>query len=79
MIDGHDTRREALSLNDAIFKDADKLWRYTPVGVEIDHSRFRSAREEHVHMLERLIDRWFFTAQAKEMARTALSESRASE
>lgn len=75
-IDGHDTRREALSFNDAIVKDADKLWRYTPVGVGIDHSRFNRSREEHMIMLEKFIDRWFFTDQAKEMARAALSEAR---
>ncbi len=33
IIDGHDTRREALSLNDALVKDADKLWRFTSHGI----------------------------------------------
>ena len=36
IIDGHDTRKEALSLNDQLVKDADKLWRFTPTGVDID-------------------------------------------
>lgn len=76
IIDGHDTRREALSINDAIIKDADKLWRYTPVGVEIDHTRFNANREEHLNMLQRSIDRWLFTGEAREMAREALSEAR---
>lgn len=74
-IDGHDTRRQALSLNDAVIKDADKLWRYTPEGVEIDHTRFNSSREDHLNMLQRSIDRWLFTEEAKEMARTALARS----
>ena len=30
IIDGHDSRKTALSLNDALMKDADKLWRLTP-------------------------------------------------
>ncbi len=34
IIDGHDTRRHAISLNDALVKDADKLWRLTPHGVD---------------------------------------------
>ncbi len=34
IIDGHDSRTEALSLNDAIVKDADKLWRITPHGLD---------------------------------------------
>ena len=28
IIDGHDSRRHALSRNDELVKDADKLWRY---------------------------------------------------
>jgi hypothetical protein len=35
IVDGHDSRREALSLEDAIVKDADKLWRFTASGVRI--------------------------------------------
>jgi len=35
IIDGHDSRLEALSLNDALVKDADKLWRYTTAGVAV--------------------------------------------
>ena len=34
IINGHDTRKESLSLNDSLVKDADKLWRYTPFGLE---------------------------------------------
>lgn len=34
IIDGHDSRREARSLEDALMKDADKLWRLTPHGVD---------------------------------------------
>ncbi|MGW2640311.1 HD domain-containing protein [Streptomyces sp. NPDC001348] len=33
IIDGHDTRRDALDLDDAVVKDADKLWRLTPHGL----------------------------------------------
>ncbi|MFN8457106.1 MAG: HD domain-containing protein [Anaerolineae bacterium] len=40
IIDGHDSRLEALSLNDNLVKDADKLWRFTPTGVGIDYRRF---------------------------------------
>lgn len=28
IVGGHDSRREALALNDAIVKDSDKLWRF---------------------------------------------------
>jgi hypothetical protein len=33
IIDGHDTRKDALSVDDAVVKDADKLWRLTPHGL----------------------------------------------
>ncbi|MGW2641877.1 hypothetical protein [Streptomyces sp. NPDC001348] len=33
VIDGHDTRRDALDLDDAVVKDADKLRRLTPHGL----------------------------------------------
>lgn len=78
-IDGHDTRRTALSLNDAIVKDADKLWRYSPVGLSVDHSRFNMGRQDYIVMVERLIDRWFFTDKAREMARKEISMARGGE
>ena len=33
IIDGHDTVKEAKSINDAVVKDADKGWRSTPHGM----------------------------------------------
>jgi hypothetical protein len=35
IIDGHDTRPEARSLEDMLVRDGDKLWRFTPVGIGI--------------------------------------------
>lgn len=60
IIDGHDTRAEAISLSDACVKDADKLWRITPhglatvrrwFGLDADEAlRIVSARtHEHLH------------------------------
>ena len=76
IIDGHDTRHEALTLNDQLVKDADKLWRFTPAGVDIDHTRFGIARDRYTAWLETVIDEWFFTPEAKEMAMTALAEAK---
>ena len=76
IIDGHDTREEALSLNDRLVKDADKLWRYTPTGVDIDHQRFGIDRGPYMDYLETMVERWFFTPEAKEMAVKALAEAR---
>lgn len=72
IVDGHDTRKMALSLNDKLVKDADKLWRFTPVGVTIDYTRFGLERDAYVNYLGTVVDKWFFTAAAKDMARKAL-------
>ena len=76
IIDGHDTRLEAFSLNDQLVKDADKLWRFTPAGVDIDHTRFDIARDRYIKWLESVITDWFFTPQAKEIAQALLTEAR---
>jgi hypothetical protein len=33
IIDGHDTRKEHHSLEDAIMRDSDRLWRFHPTGL----------------------------------------------
>jgi len=76
IIDGHDTRQEALSLNDQLVKDADKLWRFTPTGVDIDHTRFGIPHDSYLTWLDSVIDDWLFTPEAKEMAIAALVEAK---
>ena len=76
IIDGHDSRQEAISLNDKLVKDADKLWRFTPTGINIDHRRFGIEAETYVNWVSTRIDDWFFTPQAKTMAQAALAEAR---
>jgi hypothetical protein len=76
IIDGHDTRLEALSLNDALVKDADKLWRFTPTGVDIDYVRFGYPRDTYVDYLATVIDTWLFTSEGRAMARKALDDAR---
>ncbi|GAA3666875.1 hypothetical protein GCM10022237_28600 [Nocardioides ginsengisoli] len=46
IVDGHDTRRAAISLDDALMKDADKLWRLTPHGVDTVMGWFGLTRDE---------------------------------
>ncbi len=76
IIEGHDTRLEALSLNDQLVKDADKLWRFTPAGVDIDHTRFGIARDDYIRWLDTVMADWFFTTEAKAMAHAALTEAK---
>ncbi|MCX5811778.1 MAG: HD domain-containing protein [Proteobacteria bacterium] len=77
IIDGHDSRKEALSLNDSLVKDADKLWRFTRIGVDIDHARFGIDRDSYLAYLGSIIEQWFMTSVAADMAREALNETRA--
>jgi hypothetical protein len=75
IIEGHDSRKEALSLNDALVKDADKLWRYSKTGVNVDCIRFGIERQAHLDWLARRIEKWFFTSAAKQVAREALEQA----
>jgi HD superfamily phosphodiesterase len=65
---GHDSRKEALSLNDAIVKDSDKLWRYSAEGLEVDSVRFKVDPAVHTAWLKRRIAGWFYTETARKLA-----------
>ena len=68
IIDGHDSRKTPVSLNDMIVKDADKLWRYSKSGFYIDGERFGLSHEESLKRLRCSISEWLFTVTAKEIA-----------
>jgi HD superfamily phosphodiesterase len=72
IIDGHDSRQTAESTNDMIVKDADKLWRYTHSGFNIDVNRFGETVQEALVRLDINLDGWFFTKTAIETAREKL-------
>ena len=68
IIDGHDTTRGARSPEDALVKDADKLWRYSKVGFAIDIERFDFLPSRHFDYLSKNIDQWFLTPSGRAMA-----------
>jgi HD superfamily phosphodiesterase len=74
IIDGHDSRKDAISLNDRIVKDADKLWRYTQDGFEIDKERFEETVAEGLNRLHKYLPRWFYTDTAFQIAKVALQQ-----
>lgn len=74
IIDGHDSRLESLSEEDSLVKDADKLWRFTLVGVDIHHRQFGKPLSEYVPWLGCQVDRWFFTQRGRQMAREELAK-----
>jgi hypothetical protein len=75
IIDGHDTRGEALSINDQIVKDADKLTRYA-VNFPFLAQQLPVTPAALAESLERLIDQWFFLQDSKEIARAELVHRR---
>lgn len=76
IVAGHDTRLEPLSRNDAIVKDADKLFRLSKVGFPIDCRRFGLDPDAHLAWLEARIERWFLTETAKRLARAEVEARR---
>ncbi len=72
IIDGHDSREHALSIEDEIVKDADKLWRYTNSGVKTAGVGWmKQEPEAFLDFCVSKINEWFFTPEAKKMARIA--------
>src|SRR3954471_12989350 len=76
IIDGHDSRPEALSLNDALVKDADKLWRYTTAGVAVGCDWFAMTPGEYADWVASELERVIFTDVAKGIARDELATTR---
>lgn len=67
IIDGHDTTKEARSLNDSLLKDSDKLWRFTRHGNETVQSWFDISLTE-VHEILRNQLPGFLTEEGKLLA-----------
>lgn len=76
IIDGHDTRLVQISVEDAIVKDSDKIWRFTPVGIDYHHRQFDKPLSEYLPWLAAQIDRWFFTDHGKRLAQDSLDRVR---
>ena len=68
IIDGHDTRLTALSLNDKLVKDSDKVWRVSPHGIDVAMPRFGLDREESVRINGYRAYDDLFTDEAKSMS-----------
>ena len=76
IIDGHDTRTVTLGINDSVVKDADKLWRYTHEGFNIDCRRFNRMPEKHLDWLVDCITGWFFTETGRQLAHAEAEKRR---
>ncbi|MEV6140645.1 HD domain-containing protein [Nocardia sp. NPDC051990] len=69
IIDGHDSRTVALGLNDSLVKDADKLWRLTPHGVDTVMDWFGLTRPQAHVLIGSRVHGHLFTTAARTMAR----------
>jgi hypothetical protein len=69
IVDGHDSRTTSLSLNDSLVKDADKLWRLTPHGIDTVMGWFGLTREQAHRLIASRVHDHLFTDAARTMAR----------
>jgi HD superfamily phosphodiesterase len=69
IIDGHDSRLTALSIEDSIVKDADKLWRVTPHGITTVCGWFGLTPDESLRITAARVQGSLFTDAAHTMAR----------
>ncbi|MBB2891962.1 HD domain-containing protein [Flexivirga oryzae] len=69
IVDGHDSRLTSLSLNDSLVKDADKLWRLTPHGVDTVMDWFGLTRGQAHLLIGSRVHEHLFTDAARTIAR----------
>lgn len=73
IINGHDTRSEALSLNDALVKDADKVWRVTPHARRVVMDWFGLDANQSLRLCGYRAYDELFTEEAKTMSRVLVT------
>ena len=76
IIAGHDTRLHALSRNDELVKDADKLWRFTVTGIAVGCDWLGLSPGAYADDIEPQID-GLFVAESRELARADIEHTRA--
>ena len=77
IIDGHDTRPAPRSLEDALVRDADRLWRFDHTGIALAHGWFKLTPADYMDRLETEIIPELQTSAARRMAEADLARSRA--
>ncbi|MCL6737467.1 HD domain-containing protein [Streptomyces neyagawaensis] len=68
IIDGHDTRDHSMSPDDAVVKDADKLWRISPHGLRTIGSWFGLDPQQTLRLVSARLQDHLFTHEARTMA-----------
>lgn len=77
IIDGHDSRKEALSLEDKLVKDSDKLWRFTAVAARVAGQGWMGKEPlEFIDYCLTKVDGWMFLDESVVMARESADVAR---
>lgn len=69
IVDGHDSRPQAHDLNDALMKDADKLWRLSPHGVETVMNWFGLSRSQAQVLIDSRVHQHLLTETGRAYGR----------
>ncbi len=77
IIDGHDTRKEAYSLEDALVRDADRLWRFDHAGIALASGWFGMDPSTYADRLQAEIIPELLSQAAIDMATAELARSNA--
>lgn len=77
IVDGHDTRPVAFSLEDALVRDCDRLWRFERAGMAFSCVWFGMDPAEYADRLEAVILPELITQGAVDIARADLARQRA--
>lgn len=77
IIDGHDTRKEAYSLEDALVRDADRLWRFDHAGIALASGWFGLDPATYCDRLTAEIVPELLTEAGMAMAEASLARSNA--
>ena len=73
IIDGHDTRPQPISTNDAVVKDADKIWRVSPHGRRVVNDWFGLTDEQSLRLCAYRAYNELFTDAGRAMSRVLVS------
>lgn len=76
IIDGHDTRKKASSLEDEIVRDADKLWRFSLTGISVACDWFGLSPTEYAKRLELDVLPQLHLPESVDIARRDLGEAK---
>ena len=72
----HDSGRTAETVEEALVKDSDKLYRFSRNGFYMDVEYFSARHGAHLDFLEERLDRWFLTPTGRRLARVELRARR---